>query len=150
MFGAVASGAMLGASITFTTSPLPGLNVTVTVPAFALVCICVLVTLYWNVIVCAAAPLPTRGVVGTAVNEPSGFSVTVPFVALDATICAVSGNPAGSLALASTPGAPTWICDAMLLAKLALPAVGTDRHLLLVVQAVNVTFAVTGGVPLVD
>ena len=83
------------ASLTATASPLPALKVTVTVPGVALDVFCELTALYLNVSVAVALPVGT--VVGVAVNEPSGFNVTVPPVA-EPTMAAVIGKPEGSVA----------------------------------------------------
>src|SRR5882672_2246813 len=99
--------------------PLPPLKVTVAV-AGALEVPCEFRAVYWKDTVAVAVPL--GAVVGTAVNEPSGFRVTVPPLALPST--AVSGWPCGSVSLDSTPGGAICSCEAMLLVKVSAFAVG--------------------------
>src|SRR5258706_7956643 len=92
--------------------PLPPLKVTVAV-AGALDVPCEFRAVYWKLTV--AVPAPLGGAAGTAVNEPSGFKVTVPPLALPNT--AVSGWPCGSVSLASTPGGAICSWEARLLVK---------------------------------
>ena len=84
---------------------------------------CEFTAAYWNVTVVAAAQFGAH--VGTATNEPFGFSVTVPPVA--ATVCgsvgqvvapvgaAQSGRLEGSVSLTNTPGGLICSREAMLL-----------------------------------
>src|SRR4029077_14071411 len=109
----------LGASRTWTAKPLPGLNVTVTV-AGALAVACEFTAVYWKVTVDATV---VGGVVGAAVNEPSGFRVTVPPTGAPL-ITAVSGCACGSVSFSSTPGGETCILSARLLAYVSGFAVG--------------------------